>query len=58
MASYKNAVILAKIRDLCKIRKKILDKVCHQVIIVIQFSNLWIIHVRCPYEAEKEETKK
>lgn len=44
--SYRNIIFSAKIRNLYKIRKNIVDKIYCQVIIVIQSSNLQTIHVR------------
>ncbi len=45
MESYGNTASLIKIRDLCGMGKSIVDKVCCQIITVIQSSNLQIIHV-------------
>lgn len=46
MGNYGNAVFLAKIGDLYGMRKGTMDKICQQVIMVIQSSNIQITHVR------------
>lgn len=58
MDSYGNTASLAKIGDLCGMRKGTVNKICRQVITAIQFSNLQITHVRQLGEAEKKEAKK
>lgn len=40
MGNYRNTIFLAKIGDLYKMKKEIIDKVCYQVIKAIQLSNL------------------
>lgn len=58
MGNYGNAASLAKIGDLCGMRKSTIDKIYRQVIIAIQSTNLRTIYGRWLGKAEKEEAKK
>lgn len=46
MVNYGNTASFTKIRDLSKIEKGIMDKVCRKVIIIIQYSKLQNVHIK------------
>lgn len=58
MGSYGNAASSAKIGDLYGMGKDMVDKVCRQILTVIQNSTMRTTYVSWPVGGEREEAKR